>query len=386
MKTRFAKLVSILIAFSFVLGLVPASAFAASGLNGYVDTHTGKSKYVISSTDYAITKGVTETNVTLNSATGNEQTMGYMLTIDFAANPDLKLKATYGDYYKGTDPTKWSVDNWTLINTSKQAADYEKATGENVVFATNGDYFNMQTGQPSGPLVMNGISWNKQKATREPYFAVLKDGSCVFRDAGTPLDDVAEAIAGPFFLVRDGKNVATDKVGTPYPVNSVGRKADGTIVFFLADGRQYPFSVGMTQSEQADFLIAQGVVEALYLDGGGSATFMTEREGDSTQVIRNSPSDGAERSISSGILLVSTAASDGSFDHVVMTPNNDAYTPGSTVDFAFQPVDAAGNPATSDIPEGMVSHWMPPALRWVTSPRTAGSFPTAVPARFVSTC
>ena len=354
MKTRFAKLVSILIAFSFVLGLVPASAFAASGLNGYVDTHTGKSKYVISSTDYAITKGVTETNVTLNSATGNEQTMGYMLTIDFAANPDLKLKATYGDYYKGTDPTKWSVDNWTLINTSKQAADYEKATGENVVFATNGDYFNMQTGQPSGPLVMNGISWNKQKATREPYFAVLKDGSCVFRDAGTPLDDVAEAIAGPFFLVRDGKNVATDKVGAPYPVNSVGRKADGTIVFFLADGRQYPFSVGMTQSEQADFLIAQGVVEALYLDGGGSATFMTEREGDSTQVIRNSPSDGAERSISSGILLVSTAASDGSFDHVVMTPNNDAYTPGSTVDFAFQPVDAAGNPATSDIPEGMV--------------------------------
>ena len=39
-------------------------------------------------------------------------------------------------------------------------------------------------------------------------------------------------------------------------------------MFFLADGRQYPFSVGMTQSEQADFLIAQGVVEALYLDGG----------------------------------------------------------------------------------------------------------------------
>ena len=34
MKTRFAKLVSILIAFSFVLGLVQASAFAASGLNG----------------------------------------------------------------------------------------------------------------------------------------------------------------------------------------------------------------------------------------------------------------------------------------------------------------------------------------------------------------
>ena len=103
MKTRFAKLVSILIAFSFVLGLVPASAFAASGLNGYVDTHTGKSKYVISSTDYAITKGVTETNVTLNSATGNEQTMGYMQNIDFAANHYLKLKATYGDYYNATD-------------------------------------------------------------------------------------------------------------------------------------------------------------------------------------------------------------------------------------------------------------------------------------------
>lgn len=344
MKKKFwLKALSFLVALSFIIGMLPVTAFA--GTNGYTDSATGKDKYIVFSTDYAIAKGVTETDVV-----GNEQVMGYMLQIDFAANKDLKLKATYTGYYNGTDSSAWSVSKWGLSTTSSQAAAYENATGENVIFATNGDYFNMQTGQPSGPLIMNGVQWNPQKAAREPFFAVLKDGSCVIRPAGSATDDVVEAIGGPFLLVDDGKNVAPG--GTePYPVNCVGFKADGTVVFFLADGRQFPRSVGMTQHEQADFLIAQGVVKALYLDGGGSATFMTEREGDDTQAIRNSPSDGSERSISSGLLLVSTAAPDGTFDHAVLSPNNNAYTPGASVEFSYLPVDAAGSVATTDIPE-----------------------------------
>nr|MCR5671221.1 phosphodiester glycosidase family protein [Butyrivibrio sp.] len=129
------------------------------------------------------------------------------------------------------------------------------------------------------------------------------------------------------------------------PVNSVGFLEDGTVVFFMADGRQYPRSVGMTINEQADFLVAQGVKTAIYLDGGGSATVVSRREGEKTYAIRNNPSDGSERNISSGFLLVANALSDGVFDHASVSPNGDSYTPGSLVAFSAKGVDKGGSAA-----------------------------------------
>ena len=43
----------------------------------------------------------------------------------------------------------------------------------------------------------------------------------MIRDAGTDKSDVLEAVSGPFYLVKDGKNVVP---GTSelFPVNSVG--------------------------------------------------------------------------------------------------------------------------------------------------------------------
>ena len=49
-------------------------------------------------------------------------------------------------------------------------------------------------------------------------------------------------------------------------------------------------------------------------------------------------------------MVLSNAQPTGTFDHAVLTPNNEVYTPGSTVQFTAAGVDAAGGRA--DIPAG----------------------------------
>ncbi|MCR5671222.1 MAG: phosphodiester glycosidase family protein [Butyrivibrio sp.] len=190
----------------------PIDVFAANKIVGYVDAYDGDAVKVVKQKSYTLVPGVTETDVVLNNQTGNAQVLGYFTTIEPGA--DVSLKATYAGYYdpdnynNETKVSKWQVGDWDLTTTTRQIADYEKSTGESVIFATNGDYFNMQTGQPRGSLYINGNCLNPEKDNDEPYFAVLKDGSYVIRDAGTDKSDVLEAVSGPFYLVKDGRNGA----------------------------------------------------------------------------------------------------------------------------------------------------------------------------------
>ena len=114
----------------------------------------------------------------------------------------------------------------------------------------------------------------------------------------------------------------------------------------------------MTMAEVAASMEALGCAEAVNLDGGGSSTFATQREGEPENettaglTLRCRPSDGYERKVSNTIMVLSNAQPTGTFDHAVLTPNNEVYTPGSTVPFAAAGVDAAGGHA--DIPAGAV--------------------------------
>ncbi len=341
--TRFANRAwAFLLAAVMVLTLICPQALAANET-----IQPAGDKLVIGQTDYALVDGVTETDIFLNTKEGNAQIAGFMTTI--APGAKATFKASYSGYYtEGSTPAsrKDAAANlpWNLEKTTLQAAAYTKATGGNVIMAMNGDFYNMQNAQPLGYLIMEGnVIQENNGAASEPYFAVLKDGTYAIRDAGTDCSDVLEAVSGPCYLVKDGQvNHNGDSL---IPVNSIGLKADGTVVTFMADGRQRPYSVGMTMNEQAEFLAAQGVVNAIYLDGGGSATYASKREGTSDLTIRNRPSDGVERTVSSALLLVSTAESDGVFDHASLSPNNTVYTPNSQIRFSAIGVDKNGGHA-----------------------------------------
>lgn len=341
--TRFANRAwAFLLAAVMVLTLICPQALAANET-----IQPAGDKLVIGQTDYALVDGVTETDIFLNTKEGNAQIAGFMTTI--APGAKATFKASYNGYYtEGSTPAsrKDAAANlpWNLEKTTLQAAAYTKATGGNVIMAMNGDFYNMQNAQPNGYLIMEGNVIQENDGVHfEPYFAVLKDGKFAIRDAGTDCSDVLEAISGPFYLIKDGQIQSNGD--SRMPVNSIGIKADGTVVTFMADGRQSPYSVGMTLNEQAEFLAAQGVVNALYLDGGGSATYASKREGTSDLTIRNRPSDGVERTVSSALLLVSTAEQDGVFDHASLSPNNTIYTPNSQIQFSAIGVDKNGGHA-----------------------------------------
>ena len=313
---------------------------------------------LISQTEYAVSPGVTEKNLLLNSTNGNEQNKGYLMEINLG-DPNVTIKAGYKDY----NPTSWGMQR-----PSEQAAAAEKVFQQtdpnaNVVGVVNANFFNMSTGEPSGALVMHGVKYH-ETASRFGYLAILKDGTAEIRSGSTPIgEDVAEAMAGETILVRDGK-VTSEVSDDPvlYPRTAVGIKADGSVLLYVNDGRQAPVSVGMTFRELAEVMRDLGCVDALNLDGGGSATFMTEREGTGDLSIKNSVSDGFERSVSGTLLVVSTAKPSGVFDHASLSPNGSFYTPGTTVPFSALGVDSAG-----------VNVALPEGLTWALEDESMGS-------------
>lgn len=347
MKTQMKhRLLSLVLVFAVALSICPT--VLAAGASAIVPP---AGQNVIAQTNYVIADGVYQSEIILNGQNGttsNTQNYCYLTTI--SPDAQVKMKASYGDYYTaGSTPEsraeKAQALTYNLVSTTKQAASYEAATGENVVVATNADYYNMATGQCSGVLIMEG---NVVQTLNEPYFALLKDGSYVIRDRDdanySAFDQVEEAVSGPFLLVKNGANVIGAGNNDLMPRNSVGLKADGTVVLFLVDGRQGSYSVGMTLNDQANFLIQQGCVNAIYLDGGGSATIASKYEGDSTLQVRNTPSDGIERVVASTMLFVDTSKPSGVFDHAALTPNNKLYVAGATVAFEASGVDTNGYP------------------------------------------
>ena len=329
-----------------IFGLGCSFSFAADDVKA-VDP---PNQIIVQQTNYKLIDGVTETHLFLNDPDGNRQVAAFMTTIE--PNAKAELKASYPGYYakNSTASSRKNWDKkWTLARTTDQVKAYEDATGETVIMATNGDYFNMQTGQPLGYLIMEGNAFQTTEYTREPYFALLRDGSYVIRDNNVPADDVVEGISGPFYLVQNGEVVASLEdydLNANEVRNSVGLKADGTVVLFEADGRQAPYSVGMSYRMMAEFLKAQGCVTALYLDGGGSATVVSRHEGETDFAIRNRPSDGVERLVADTLLLVSTETGTSSaFDHASLSPVNEYYTPGSQVQFTASGVSVTSRAA-----------------------------------------
>ena len=88
--------------------------------------------------------------------------------------------------------------------------------------------------------------------------------------------------AGPM-LVRDGRSVEYDSEDSFYarrhPRTLIGKRADGTVVMAVIDGRFKGEADGATIAETAYIARQLGLVDALNLDGGGSSTLWTAQEG-----------------------------------------------------------------------------------------------------------
>lgn len=347
------RVLTALLALCMAVSLLPVHALAVDVAAGSGLDTLGIRQ--ISEKKYAVTPDVTEYEWILNNASLTQQMMGHVMEVKVGTGSTASLALGYSDY---NIKTIQSGRNWAMLETTKQAQSMQTRRGENVVGAINAGGYDMSNGRPSGAFVMNGVAINRATATT---FWVDMDGKAHITDAQTCNDaldagNVREAVAGFGDIFENGHARSGLDNTTRASRTAIGIKADGTVVMLMVDGRQAPYSVGMTMAEVAASMEALGCVEAVNLDGGGSSTFATQREGEPENettaglTLRCRPSDGYERKVSNTIMVLSNAQPTGTFDHAVLTPNNEVYTPGSTVPFAAAGVDAAGGHA--DIPAG----------------------------------
>lgn len=91
-------------------------------------------------------------------------------------------------------------------------------------------------------------------------------------------------------LVANGYTTATGWDGQPSGRTSIGQTADGTLVLAVIDGNTTQ-GTGVTIKRMSEYMLSQGCVNAMNLDGSGSSTMYYAN----SRV--NSPSDGSERAM-----------------------------------------------------------------------------------------
>lgn len=349
------RMLTVLLALCMVVSLIPMQVLAvdtkAEGGLGTLGIQQ------ISEKKYAVTPDVTEYEWILNNASLTQQMMGHVMEIKVGKDSTASVAVGYGDDDIDTIKTG---RNWAMTETTKQAQSMQTRRNTNVVGAINAGGYDMSNGRPAGAFIMSGTVINEPTSTT---FWIDKDGNANITsaqecNAAIAAGNVLEAVASFGDIFEDGHARSDLDNSTRASRTAIGIKADGTVVMMMVDGRQAPYSVGMTMAEVGATMESLGCVQAVNLDGGGSSTFATQREGESENstsaglTLRCRPSDGYERKVSNTIMVLSKAQPTGQFDHAVLTPNAEVYTPGSTVQFSAAGVDAAGGSA--DVPKDAV--------------------------------
>lgn len=286
--------------------LMAAAVFMVLTSNASAVSETGR-------TNYTLTKGVTE-SVVYATESGNENVRIHILRVNKGAN--ISFKVSTAQYYKKNSTkaqrtaktASWKAADWGFADVGKQAKNYEKTKDKKgtVIAASNGDFYlkGDLNGMTEGNLIMEGNQLRDNSA--RPFFAVTKSGKYEIRHAGASTAGVEEAVGGYLDLVKNGKVVVGKKAGSSishrHPCQAIGVTADETVVIANIDGRE-PTSIGTSWFNLATVLKQQGCKNAIMLDGGGSATFMTKRA-KGKLAVRNTLMEGFIRNVSSSILVV----------------------------------------------------------------------------------
>ena len=308
---------------------------------------------VFSSENSTLAPGV-EQNISYALTADDKQIVYYTATVDVSRD-DVQIYANY----RNNDASSWGMarvtDQIAAAKAKHSDPDSEGYIANYTpVLGVNADFYNMTNGVPSGALVMEGKEYSG--VGNENFFAILKDGTPIIggsSEYAAYKDQIQEAVGASIYLVKDGK-VAVSTSANYYNNRAsrtcVGITADGKVVFMALDGRQEPFSAGGSAEEIAQIMLDAGCVTAVNLDGGGSTTFAAKEEGADDISVVNRPSDGYERSVSSSLMVVSTAKSSNTFDHAIVSTDTDYLTVGASMNISAVGVSISGG--TADLPDG----------------------------------
>ncbi|MDU5107482.1 phosphodiester glycosidase family protein [Clostridium sp.] len=339
-KNLRTRIICLLISISIFIGLVPT--FSVSALGDF-DISSPLISIPINNYITKLAPGILEKGYSFVDSNGKKNE-SFVIEVD-PLNEKVSIEAmTPND------------ENSYGLQTVRKQADVLIAKGEQVVAGVNADFYNMATGEPSGVVVKDGVIIKNNPNSRK-FFGVLKDGTPVIGDYNKfneLKDNIEEALGGNAILVKDGQVFETPQTGADKePRTAVGIKADGKVIFLTVDGRQEPYSTGLSMEELAELMISMGAVQALNLDGGGSTTHLSRTPGSDVLDIKNRPSDNSERSVANSWMIVSKEPITHQFNSAYVTPNEKSFTPNSNIQFTAVGVDLAG--ASADLPkEGLI--------------------------------
>lgn len=262
-------------------------------------------------TEYKLMDGVTESTI-YAVGSGKSNLTIHMLRVQQGAN--VSVKAGYKNYYyknstqKSRLKRKWTKKMWKWSTVPTHVKEYEssKDRAGKVIAAASMDFLG-SGGRPMGKLMVEGRTLCNSNV--EEVFAVLKSGQYSIRTGSSITSDVSEAVGGgsshitpQMRLVSSGK-IKVKKGSAKEPRQAIGYTANQDLVIVNVDGRD-PTSVGATTYDLAMIMKQQGCVEAINMDGGGSAAFYTKRSSDKSIQHRNIAGDGLIRNIASSIMIV----------------------------------------------------------------------------------
>ncbi|MDD5766571.1 MAG: phosphodiester glycosidase family protein, partial [Candidatus Marinimicrobia bacterium] len=164
------------------------------------------------------------------------------------------------------------------------------------------------------------------------------------------LPKLVQAIGGYPKIVKDGQNYAAQgysEEGGPdhafdlHPRTAVGFSQDEKTAYFITVDGRITTSKGMSLPELADLMIGLGVYRGINLDGGGSTTMVVRG------IIQNTPSGGAERTVSNALMAVTTAPV-GELTSIQVDPQYYRLYDGNPLQFSVTGWDDNFNPVSLD--------------------------------------
>jgi len=207
---------------------------------------------------------------------------------------------------------------------------------------------------PTGKAILS-VSANATDALKTAI-AGLVVGSTATVKISSPSEwaNVTYAIGSLYKLVTNG-SVESNLPAGAAPRSAVGKKADGTLVFYTIDGRQSGYSTGVTITQLAQRMLELGCVEASIMDGGGSTSLNAIYIGDSSASQINSPSDGYQRSVTNYIMLVTEAQATGTASRLALYPLSTNILSGATTTFELRAADENGYAAAISSPVSLTA-------------------------------
>nr|AAF08273.1 N-acetylglucosamine-1-phosphodiester alpha-N-acetylglucosaminidase [Homo sapiens] len=176
----------------------------------------------------------------------------------------------------------------------RRATVEETARAADCRVAQNGGFFRMNSGECLGNVVSDERRVSSSGGLQNAQFGIRRDGTLVtgYLSEEEVLDTenpFVQLLSGVVWLIRNGSIYINESQATECDetqetgsfskfVNvisartAIGHDRKGQLVLFHADG--HTEQRGINLWEMAEFLLKQDVVNAINLDGGGSATFV----------------------------------------------------------------------------------------------------------------